>query len=211
MRLLVSGSTLKLRELLPGNEDVLGMIVAPSCGKRVPAMLKSGLPWAADNGAFSGFAPERFRAFLRKIAGRPGCLFLAVPDVVGRARATLSRFHEWALECRAAGQPLALVGQDGLEGLDVPWKLFDALFIGGSTRWKESQHAADLALAAKRRGHHVHMGRVNSRRRLRIAMSWGCDSCDGTGMSKFGDLHLADLLRWRRELARELAEPQLWS
>lgn len=211
MRLLVSGNTVKFATLRSQYEDVLGMLVTPSCGRRVSGMVEQGLPWAADNGAYSGFTSDKFRRFLERIAFRPGCVFLAVPDVVGDAKATIFRFHEWALECRATGQPLAFVGQDGVENEVIDWNLFDAFFIGGSTKWKESQAAGDLTMEAKRRGKWAHMGRVNSRRRMRIAMSWGCDSCDGTGMSKFGDKCLGGLLRWRRELEKELALPDLFA
>jgi hypothetical protein len=122
---------------------------------------------------------------LAKIAFWPNCLFVVCPDVVADARATLSLFNEWALEVRATGQPLAFVGQDGAEDLDLPWGYFEAWFIGGSTRWKLSQASFDLAREAKARGKHVHMGRVNSMRRLRLALRFGSDSCDGSSYSRF--------------------------
>ena len=61
-----------------------------------------------------------------------------------------------------------------------PWDDFDALFIGGSTSWKLGPGAAAVAYDAKLRGKWVHMGRVNSLRRMRYAESIGCDSADGT-------------------------------
>jgi len=75
---------------------------------------------------------------------------------------------------------VALVAQDGLESLPVPWEDFDALFIGGSTAWKLSEAARELCQEAKRRGKWVHMGRVNSLRRMQVAEAFGCDSADGT-------------------------------
>jgi len=62
----------------------------------------------------------------------------------------------------------------------VPWDDFDALFIGGTTAWKLSEAVYQLCQEAKRRGKWVHMGRVNSLRRMRLAESFGCDSADGT-------------------------------
>ena len=58
------------------------------------------------------------------------CLFATAPDVVGDAQATLRRAYMlgWI---RYAGLPAALVAQDGLEHLAIPWDDFDALFLGG--------------------------------------------------------------------------------
>lgn len=184
MRLLVSGNTRQVNALASRFPEHLGYLMAPNNGNR-GSILKSSLPWAADNGAFVGFDSEKFRRFLAAIALKPSCLFVACPDVVGDARKTLDWFGQWCLEVRATGQPVAFVGQDGAEDLDLPWKDFDAWFIGGSTRWKLSQASADLAVEAKARGKHVHMGRVNSMRRLRIALRFGCDSCDGSSYSRF--------------------------
>ncbi len=205
MRLLVSGTTKTMQRLLPDAADVLGYLVTPGAGNRVQGMADSGLPWAADNGAFSGFDPERFRHFLGRVRLNPGCLFLAVPDVVADARATLARFREWAEECRASGWPLALVGQDGAEDLEIPWGEFAAWFVGGSTGWKLSQASADLVGEAKRRGLWAHMGRVNSLTRLRAAFGMGCDSVDGTGMSRWGDIHLRKFVCWVRQLRANAA------
>lgn len=78
---------------------------------------------------------------------------------------------------------------------------FDALFIGGSTEFKLSEFAATLAQMAKRRRKWVHMGRVNTRRRVRYAASIGCDSIDGTNFSMYRRTNLP----WALEMA---AQPQ---
>ena len=157
----------------------------------MPAMLQPGMgnlppagqPWAADNGRFS--SPETYtdQAYLDWLAKRPrqeACLFATAPDVVGDAEATLALSASMFSRIRALGYRVALVAQDGLENLTVPWDDFDALFVGGSTAWKLGEAAHRLAAEAKRRGKWVHMGRVNSLRRLRIAQAMGCDSADGT-------------------------------
>lgn len=48
------------------------------------------------------------------------------------------------------------------------------------TEWKLGPAAAELVAEAKARGLMVHMGRVNSRKRLQYAADIGCDSADGT-------------------------------
>lgn len=184
MRLLVSGNTRQVRRIAAYFPEHLGFLMAPNNGNRA-SILHSGLPWAADNGAFSGFDAERFRRFLDAIKLQPRCLFVACPDVVGDAASTLRWFGEWCLEVRSAGHPVAMVGQDGSEKTDIPWSDFDAWFIGGSTRWKLSQASVDLAAEAKGRGKWIHCGRVNSMKRLGWAMRIGCDSCDGSSYSRF--------------------------
>lgn len=157
----------------------------------MPAMLQPGMgnlppvgqPWAADNGRFSApqtYSDDRYLGWLAKRPHQDACLFATAPDVVGDAAATLALSGPMFARIRALGYRVALVAQDGLERLTVPWSSFDALFIGGTTEWKLSEAAASLVREAKRRGKWVHMGRVNSLRRLRFAQSIGCDSADGT-------------------------------
>lgn len=157
----------------------------------MPAMLQPGMgnlppvgqPWAADNGRFSKpetYTDERYLTWLAKRPAQEFCLFATAPDVVGDAAATLALSAPMFQRIRELGYPVALVAQDGLESLPVPWDDFDALFLGGTTAWKLSTEAAGLAQEAKRRGKWVHMGRVNSLRRMQYADAIGCDSADGT-------------------------------
>lgn len=203
MRLLVSGSTRTVSQLASRWPERLGHLLTPANRNSVDSLLATGLAWAADNGAYSGLDERRFRRMLGRITGVPRCLFVVVPDVVADARATLALFGSWALECRATGQPLAFVGQDGAEGLDLPWADFDCLFLGGSTEWKLSQAAHDLASAAKALGKHVHMGRVNSLQRLRHAYDIGCDTVDGSSASMYGDKYIGKFCGWIESLNRQ--------
>ena len=116
------------------------------------------------------------------------------------AAATLARFVVWEPLLREVGLPIALVGQDGAESLELPWGRFDALFLGGSTEWKLGPHAAALAREAKRRGLWVHMGRCNTRKRFRHAFALGCDSVDGSGFSRWPDQRVPLALRWMADL-----------
>lgn len=115
---------------------------------------------------------------------------------VADAEATLARSAPWLPVIRALGYPAALVAQDGLQDLTVPWDDFDVLLVGGSTTWKLSPHAARIATEAKRRGKRVHMGRVNSGRRWGIAELFECDSVDGTFLAFGPDVNLGRLLSW---------------
>lgn len=177
----------------------VGYLLTPRMGQSPVA----GVPWAADNGCFSnpeGFDLNVYMGWLRDLAPyADSCLFATAPDVVGDAPATLARSLPVLPMIRKAGYPAALVAQDGLEEMEVPWNAFDVLFIGGSTRWKLAAEA--LTRMAREMGKWVHMGRVNSYRRLRHAEAMGCHSVDGTFL-KFGpSKNLIRLNRWMAEMA----------
>jgi hypothetical protein len=158
--------------------------------------------WAADNGCYAagaGFDLGRYVRWLTAITPAR-CLFAVAPDVVGDSVATLARSLPVLPVIRALGFPVAYVAQDGIVAEDVPWDLFDALFLGGTTAFKLGSTARQLGAAAKARGKWLHMGRVNSRRRLLIAQSFGCDSADGTGLAFRPAETVPQMLRWLDEL-----------
>jgi hypothetical protein len=170
----------------------LGRLIQPRHYSSVRTTAESGITWAADNDAFGGWDAEREARFVKMLAaieGLPGCRFVCAPDVVGDSEATLALFEKWGPRIRAI-QPVALVAQDGLS--EPPWDEFDALFIGGTTEFKLSPEAAEFAREAKRRGKWVHMGRVNTLRRIRYAGSIGCDSVDGSKFSRWIDRWLPE-------------------
>lgn len=160
--------------------------------------------WAADTGCFNqgnAFNLDKFFLWLDKMHPlRYTNLFVTAPDVVGDARATLERSLPVLPLLRARGWRAALVGQDGLEDLEVPWDEFDAYFIGGSTDWKLSNASRDLAWEAAARGKWVHMGRVNSRKRLIKASEFQCASSDGTLLAYGPTIHLPKLRGWLQEI-----------
>lgn len=197
MRLLVSGATKTLKKFK--GHPHLGFLVTPRAANRAEFAITHGMPWAADNSAYSCWDEGRFRRMLDRIAGVPGCLWVAARDVVADAAATLELFDAWQPRIAARGLPIALVAQDGLEDLDVPWDRLDALFLGGSTGWKLSDQARRLCVEAKARGKLLHMGRVNSRRRLLLAAGWGCDTVDGSCFSRWPDTKIPRALRWISE------------
>ena len=160
--------------------------------------------WAMDNGAFTGFDEGAFVRMLEKFAARPGCLFATCPDVVADAAATLARWPFWSRLVRGLGLPPAFVAQDGLDPGRVPWEEIGALFIGGSTAYKESRDVAALMAYAKARGLWTHWGRVNGRRRYGLAATVGCDSIDGSGFSRFPETVIPQAAQWQAELDAQL-------
>lgn len=187
--------------------DDLGVLITPRMSNR-PDWLPF-VDWAADNGMFSQpetFTIEGYLAWLSTMAPwRSRCLFATAPDVVGDAAATWELAESTFELIRAAGYPVALVAQDGLEEMlpTLDWGRFDALFIGGSTEWKLSKWAQQAMAEAHKRGKHVHMGRVNSYRRLRRAKDWHGKSADGTFLQRAPDQNMLRMIVWLDRLKNE--------
>lgn len=199
----------------------LGCLVQPSC--RFSTQPYAGAGWAADNGCFSskGFTEARWWDWLAATTS-DGCHFATAPDVVGDHAATVERSLPWLPKIRALGHRAAFVGQNGASLDTVPWDAFDVLFLGGSpeclacgwvrpatafkvhhcpscarklTEWKLGQIARDLTAEATRRGIPVHMGRVNSLKRLVYAQEIGCSTADGTWLAFGADANAPRLRR----------------
>ena len=137
--------------------------------------------WALDNGCFSNRWEEAlWLRWLDKHTDRASALFATVPDVVSDHSATLERWEKYSEQVKGLGYRTAFVLQDGATIETIPMKQMDALFIGGSTKYKLSDEARLIVEQCKKEGKWIHMGRVNSRRRMQIAFDWGCDSVDGT-------------------------------
>jgi hypothetical protein len=200
--LLVSKS---VRALLGQWHRSLGQLFTPRMLSGLDITEGCGIGWAADNDCFSGFDQDRYLDMLEAITYRAGCLFVTCPDVVADANATLRLFEQWqpVLECvwasvnehdvdpgQLAHQPIGFVAQDGQEELPVPWEHFQALFVGGSTQWKLGPHATTLIRQAKQRGKWVHVGRVNTLRRITWFKALEVDSIDGTGFARFSRARL---------------------
>lgn len=195
--------------LLPGNSKraiaavdlaprFYGWLLTPS--RTMTRSETLGLHYGFDNecytGRFDAGAFERAVKRVRDHHGAKRCLFVAAPDVVGDAKATLRRAARWLDRIRGWGLPVALVAQDGLERLPVPWRDFDALFVGGTTDWKLSAAAGALMRLARRKGKWVHVGRVGSWTRI-DALQARADSVDSTHFVYRPSKYLA---RWDRYL-----------
>ena len=147
-------------------------------------------PWAIDNGGFSGLDIAAFSGLLTREAQRKqDCLFVVVPDIVGSARRTLEVFWHW--RPKLPGWKLALAAQDGQEDMPIPWEQIEAIFIGGSTKFKCSQGAGAIVKAAKAIGKWVHVGRVNHADRFEHFLALGADSFDGSGVARYTHMRRA--------------------
>lgn len=209
MMILVSGATRTLERF-----PEAGLLVQPRCGNSIDRLANSGRKWAADNDCFQRLDINAYWRMLSRIASadRSNLLWVTVPDVVGDAQATINRWVEWYPQLESLGLPAAFVGQDGL-GLiwdQIPWHELAAVFIGGTDEWKLTEESERLMREAKRRGKLIHVGRVNSRCRIRDVLMMSrhlADSIDGTSTSKWPDANLPKMLRWMK---REACQPALF-
>lgn len=215
MILLVSGATKTLRGL-PATAPV-GHLLTPMNGNNPETIMATGRPVALDNGCgprqdgTPGALDEpRWLALLDAVARLNGwcsrVLWAVCPDAVGDAAETLRLWRWYHHQLRGRGLPAAFVAQDGAENLPIPWEKMRCLFLGGSTEYKESSEARQLVIRAKQHGKLVHVGRVNSERRLRLfddlgsdarGVPYAIDSIDGTQFSMFPDRYIP---RWAERL-----------
>lgn len=160
-----------------------GILTTPS-HKGIPEGIINGMRWAADNEAYTkAFDPPRYFAWLETMKPyHDRCLFVTVPDRVGDAQATLTLFDKWHPHYK--GWPLAVVAQDGQDGIDFPDPaLWQTLFIGGTDTFKDSYAAVTCIKRAQALGKRIHIGRVNYWMRYQFFSKLeGSDefTCDGT-------------------------------
>jgi hypothetical protein len=197
-------STEAIREHISAGR--LGMIATPAQGN----LVEGDFLFCVDNGVFGNKYPGdheflRYLTTVREYAER--CLFVVAPDVVADHLGTWERSCEMLGKIRKLGFPAAFVAQNGMELENwYLWDEFDALFIGGDTRWKLGKEAAHLAHVAKDMGKLVHVGRVNSEQRyVYAAEECLADSVDGTYLTFAPDRNLASVLAWSRKVGTHAA------
>ena len=189
---------------------LLGAITTPAQGNKI-----TGYPlWCADNGCGPGAkgigrgypGDDAWLAWLTDLAPHASrCAFAVAPDVVGDAAATIERSLPLLPLIRRLGYPAAFVAQNGQDRLPVPWDEFDVLFNGGDDAWKLGEPMRELAAEARGRGKWLHMGRVNSLKRMRRARADNYDSADGTFIRYGPDIRLPEALGWLRDANDQLA------
>jgi hypothetical protein len=149
-----------------------------------------GMRYALDNGAWSAFVQQQpfdeaaFMVALDKLG--EGADWIVLPDIVAGGLASLDFSLRWMERLKGMPTRILIAVQNGMQVGDVAGLLSPAvgIFIGGTTEWKEATAQAWGSLA-RRRHCHLHVGRVNSARRIRICAAAGADSFDGSGVSRY--------------------------
>lgn len=152
---------------------------------------REGLRFAIDNGAWTAyqsgepFDDAAFSALVERHG--TGADFVVVPDIVAGGMESLAFSCTWLPRLRGLKQ-LLLPVQDGMTP-DVLARVLNlwpqcGIFLGGSTEWKlKTMYGWGMVAAALRRWYHV--GRVNSRRRIRLCAEAGATSFDGTSATMY--------------------------
>lgn len=168
-----------------------------------------GFTYALDNGAWSAYQQNRafdvqaFNDALRRFG--PAADWVAVPDIVMGGIESLKFSIEWLPSVLRLAKLALVPVQDGVTARMMQPIVGSrvGIFVGGSTEWKESSLPMwrDLKQAT---GCYLHVGRVNTARRIHLCSAANADSFDGTSASRFSKT-IGPLDSARRQRSLELA------
>lgn len=146
--------------------------------------------YALDNGAWTAhqkgqpFDAGAFRRAVDLLGA--GAEFVVAPDIVCGGLESLRLSEAWLPLLAQSGRRRLVPVQNGMIPADVRGLLGPqiGIFVGGDTAWKEATLPVwgDLARAT---GCYLHVGRVNSARRIRLCQLASADSFDGTSVTRF--------------------------
>jgi hypothetical protein len=146
-----------------------------------------GFQYAIDNGAWSCYTQgvrwdaDLFSRFYDLFGSDAD--FVVVPDIVSGGLESLKLSVSWLP--KLSGLKLIPV-QNGITAADVSDLLGHdvGIFVGGDDEWKDRTMRSWGHLARKR-GCYLHVGRVNTLGRIRLAQEAGADSIDGSSATRF--------------------------
>jgi len=146
--------------------------------------------WGLDNGAWTAhqqgtpWQPEPFLRLCDKLGS--GAQWVVVPDIVAGGWESLELSKQWLPKLQGVAKHQLLAVQDGMTPDHIEPYLGQhvGIFVGGSTDWKLSTLHLWGALATKV-GCYLHIGRVNSIKRINMCQDVGAHSFDGTSVSRF--------------------------
>lgn len=169
---------------------------------------RAGFRYAIDNGAWHAyqhglqFNEIAFASAYERLAMEAD--FAVLPDIVAGGLQSLEYSLSWRDRLRAC--PTFLAVQDGMTAAHVAPALdgIAGIFVGGSTEWKERSLPTWGSLARQQRVK-LHVGRVNTARRIFLSEAAGATSFDGSSASRYAStLTLLENARQQRELPWEL-------
>lgn len=175
------------------------------------ALRNEGLPYALESGAWpaycqgKAFCERSFGQALRKVGADAD--WAVLPDIVAGGLPSLELSLKWMRRVLDEAERCLIAVQDGMEAADVEPFLGHrvGIFVGGSTAWKISTTEIWGALGQKV-GCWVHVGRVNTARRIRLCGRAGAHSFDGTSTTKWA-VTTPPLSRARDQAASQIGLP----
>ncbi len=174
------------RNLASLREAGWGLLLSPAGCLRTEGFSRIVL----DNGAWSAYQQGRpfdaaaFEHAVERFAGHVD--WIVVPDIVCGGLCSLRFSESWLPALSRYGTQLLIPVQNGVVPRDVAPLLGPAcgLFVGGDSSWKEQTLPLWGELAFERRCH-LHVGRVNTARRIHLCALAGAHSFDGTSASRY--------------------------
>jgi len=161
-----------------------------------------GFRYGLDNGAWSAFQAGKpfdepqFEKALRRLGDRAD--WVVLPDVVAAGERSLELSLKWMRRVLDSCERALLAVQNGM----TPQMVRDlvgprvGIFVGGDTKWKLGTMRDWGRLGAERQAW-VHVGRVNTARRIRSCAFAGATSFDGTSVTRYAET-LPELERARQ-------------
>lgn len=155
-----------------------------------------GFAYGIDNGAWTAhqngddWNSAQYRGKFERLVSTHGkrADWIVLPDIVCGGLVSLERSLNWlgTLRQELPQAKLLIPVQNGMETFDVePWlDEQTGVFVGGDTTWKE-QTMHIWGQLCEQFGAHLHVGRVNTRRRIKLCSMAGASSFDGTSASRY--------------------------
>jgi len=149
-----------------------------------------GFRYALDNGAWSAYTQGRpfderlFVTALRRLGS--GSDWTVLPDIVAGGLASLEMSLRWMRQVLDESERALLAVQDGMTPEDIRPFIGPrvGIFVGGSTEWKLGT-LSDWCALGREKECWVHVGRVNTVRRIFCCSMYGVTSFDGTSASRY--------------------------
>ncbi len=179
MKLMLDKSANKIRELRAKTGLKIYQLRTPLTQYKP----EYGIPYGLDNGAFTQFKAGTFTRMAEAAVDDSRCRWIAIPDYPMCAYSTIGLFRHWKHVIR---RKRAFVLQNDIYRYKtlIPWNEIVCVFVGGDDRFKESREAVEIAIEARERGKWVHVGRVNTVRRLDFWEPYA-HTIDGSGIARF--------------------------
>ena len=148
--------------------------------------------YVLDNGAWADFQAGRafdadaFELLIDELGA--GADWIVLPDIVAGGRASLELSLRWSNRCLSCCPLVLIAVQDGMQEPDLEHLVGRSvgIFLGGSTPWKLA-NMARWGLFCARHGVYYHVARVNTERRMWMAIAAGADSIDGSSASRYAE------------------------
>lgn len=146
-----------------------------------------------DNGAWADFQAGRafdedaYERFLDWLAAQPVVAdWLVLPDIVAGGMDLLALSMRYLNRCRSVAPMVLIAVQNGMEPEDLAPLVGPqvGIFLGGSTDWK-LERMIEWGEFCAARDVHYHVARVNTIKRMALAIAAGADSIDGFSGSRY--------------------------